>query len=101
MRLAHANNRVQASSDANWTEYEMDHILFARAELSLDKVNLNEVEQVEWVARKDLPALLGSSVRKLSPWFHLIGTNLLPCWWDDLDAVLEKDNTDRQIYDYR
>uniref|UniRef100_A0AAV1VNB1 isopentenyl-diphosphate Delta-isomerase n=1 Tax=Peronospora matthiolae TaxID=2874970 RepID=A0AAV1VNB1_9STRA len=91
----------KASSDANWTEYEMDHILFARAELSLDKLNPNEVEQVEWVARTELPALLGSSVRKLSPWFHLIGTNLLPRWWDDLDAVLEKDNTDRKIYDYR
>ncbi|KAF1777996.1 NUDIX hydrolase domain-like [Phytophthora cactorum] len=91
----------KAASDANWTEYEMDHILFARGDVSLDNVNKNEVEQVEFVARENLPALLNDSTRKLSPWFHLIGSNLLPHWWDNLDAVLEKDNSDRQIHDYR
>ncbi|EEY66594.1 isopentenyl pyrophosphate:dimethyllallyl pyrophosphate isomerase, putative [Phytophthora infestans T30-4] len=90
-----------AASDANWTEYEMDHILFARAEVPLDNVNKNEVEQAEFIARDNLPALLNDSTRKLSPWFHLIGSNLLPHWWDNLDAVLEKDNMDRQIHDYR
>ena len=101
MGRAKAHCHAQAESDANWTEYEMDHILFARRELSLDNVNLNEVEQVEWIARENLPALLGDSTRKLSPWFRLIGSKLLPRWWDDLDTVLEKDNTDRHIYDYR
>ncbi|CAI5724779.1 unnamed protein product [Hyaloperonospora brassicae] len=91
----------KAESDANWTEYEMDHILFARGELSLDNVNSNEVEQVEWIARENLPALLGDSTRKLSPWFRLICSKLLPRLWDDLNTVLEKDNTDRQIHDYR
>ncbi|ETP51117.1 isopentenyl-diphosphate delta-isomerase [Phytophthora nicotianae P10297] len=91
----------KAASDANWTEYEMDHILFARGEVPLDNVNKNEVEQIEFVARENLPALLNDSTRKLSPWFHLIGSNLLPHWWDNLDAVLEEDNSDRQIHDYR
>ncbi|POM71381.1 Isopentenyl-diphosphate delta-isomerase [Phytophthora palmivora] len=91
----------KAASDANWTEYEMDHILFARGEVSLDNVNKNEVEQVEFIARENLPTLLSDSTRKLSPWFHLIGSNLLPHWWDNLDAMLVKDNTDRQIHDYR
>ncbi|KAF4317149.1 hypothetical protein BBO99_00007829 [Phytophthora kernoviae] len=91
----------KAASDANWTEYEMDHILFARGDVSLDNVNRNEVEQVEFVARDKLPELLDDSKRKLSPWFHLIGSNLLPQWWDNLDAVLAKDSTDRQIHDYR
>ncbi|KAE8979640.1 hypothetical protein PR003_g25399 [Phytophthora rubi] len=90
----------KAASDANWTEYEMDHILFARGDVSLDNVNQNEVEQVEFIAREDLPALLNDSKRKLSPWFHLIGSNLLPHWWDKLDTVLAKDNADRQIHDY-
>lgn len=93
--------RPQAASDANWTEYEMDHILFARGDVSLDNVNKNEVEQVEFVTRENLPALLNDSTRKLSPWFHLIGSNLLPKWWDNLDTVLAKDNADRQIHDYR
>ncbi|GMF22225.1 unnamed protein product [Phytophthora lilii] len=92
---------LQAASDANWTEYEMDHILFARGEVPLDNVNQNEVEQVEFIARENLPTLLNDSTRKLSPWFHLIGSNLLPHWWDNLDSVLEKDNSDRQIHDYR
>ncbi|KAG7399365.1 isopentenyl-diphosphate delta-isomerase idi1 [Phytophthora boehmeriae] len=91
----------KAASDANWTEYEMDHILFARGDVSLDNVNTNEVEQVEFVARGNLPQLLSDSKRKLSPWFHLIGSNLLPQWWDNLDAALTKDSTDRQIHDYR
>ncbi|RLN97928.1 hypothetical protein BBJ28_00013335 [Nothophytophthora sp. Chile5] len=91
----------KAASDANWTEYEMDHILFARADVSLDNVNLNEVEQVEFVTRENLPALLEDSERKLSPWFHLIGARLLPQWWDNLDAMLAKDSADRQIHDYR
>ena len=78
----------------------MDHILFARGELSLDNVNSNEVEQVEWIARENLPALLGDSTRKLSPWFHLIGSKMLPHWWDNLDTVLEQDNANRQVYDF-
>ncbi|GMF53311.1 unnamed protein product [Phytophthora fragariaefolia] len=79
----------------------MDHILFARGDVSLDNVNKNEVEEVEFIARDNLPALLNDSTRKLSPWFHLIGSNLLPHWWDNLDTVLAKDNTDRHIHDYR
>ncbi|KAH7470757.1 hypothetical protein PRIC1_003417 [Phytophthora ramorum] len=91
----------KAASDENWTEYEMDHILFARGEVSLDNVNENEVEQVEFIARENLPALLNDTTRKLSPWFHLIGSNLLPHWWDNLDAVLVKDSADHQIHDFR
>ena len=79
----------------------MDHVLFARGKVLLDKVNMNEVEQVEYIARKNLPTLLCDSTRKLSPWFHLIGSNLLPHWWDNLDTILEKDNANRQIYDFR
>ncbi|CAI5710831.1 unnamed protein product [Peronospora destructor] len=91
----------KAASDANWTEYEIDHILFARGDVSLDKVNKNEVEQVEYVARENLPTLLSDSARKLSPWFHLISSNLLPHWWGTLDTVLAKGNATRQIYDFR
>ncbi|KAJ8571208.1 hypothetical protein ON010_g5625 [Phytophthora cinnamomi] len=91
----------KAASDANWTECEMDHILFARGDVPLNNVNENEVEQVEFIARENLPALLDDSTRKLSPWFHLIGSNLLPHWWDNLDMVLAQDNADRQIHDYR
>ncbi|KAI9917668.1 hypothetical protein PsorP6_012401 [Peronosclerospora sorghi] len=91
----------KAASDANWTEYEMDHILFARGDVSLSHINENEVEQVEFISRENLAPLLSEATRKLSPWFHLIGSNLLPHWWDNLEAILKKDNADRHIHDFR
>ncbi|RMX65655.1 hypothetical protein DD238_006933 [Peronospora effusa] len=83
----------KAASGANWTEYEMDHILFARGEVSLDKLNKNEVEQAEYVAHENLPTLLSDSTRKLSPWFHLIGSKLLPHWWSNLDTIFSNMST--------
>lgn len=90
----------QAASDSNWTEYEMDHILLARGDVSLN-VNASEVEQVEFVGKDAIPGLLNDKERKLSPWFRLICANLLPVWWENLDAMLAKDNGDRSIHDYR
>lgn len=78
----------------------MDHILLARADVTLN-VNGNEVEEVEYVSKHGLPALLRDSERKLSPWFRLVAAHLLPTWWDNLDSMLEKDNSDRKIHDYR
>ncbi|CAH0519326.1 unnamed protein product [Peronospora belbahrii] len=91
----------KAASDANWTEYEMDHILFARGDVSLSKVNENEVEQVEFVARDNLQTLLSNPKRKFSPWFRLIGSKMLPNWWNELDTVLKNDSTCHQIHDFR
>ncbi|KAF1336543.1 Isopentenyl-diphosphate delta-isomerase, partial [Globisporangium splendens] len=90
----------KAASDPNWTEYEMDHILLARGDVALN-VNPNEVDEVEYVSKDGLPALLNDSERKLSPWFRLICAHLLPKWWENLDTLLEKDNSDRSIHDYR
>lgn len=78
----------------------MDHILLARGDVALD-VNASEVEQVEFVGKDAIPALLSDPERKLSPWFRLICANLLPVWWENLDAMLAKDNSDRSIHDYR
>ncbi|DAZ98528.1 TPA: hypothetical protein N0F65_007027 [Lagenidium giganteum] len=88
-----------AASDPNWTEYEVDHILLARGDVSMD-INPNEVEQVEFVRREQLDALLADKSRLLSPWFRLIATHLLPAWWDNLDAMLQRDSSERQIHNY-
>ncbi|KAL7678553.1 putative isopentenyl-diphosphate delta-isomerase, type 1, NUDIX hydrolase-like domain superfamily [Plasmopara halstedii] len=90
----------KASSDANWTEYEMDHILFARGVVPLNNLNKNEVEQVDFVTREHLPTLLDDPTRSFSPWFRLICSDLLPHWWDNLDAVLENDSLNRSIHDF-
>jgi hypothetical protein len=45
--------------------------------------------------------LLNDQNRHFSPWFHLIGANLLPKWWNSLEFFLEKDQQDQTIHDYR
>ncbi|GLE03364.1 hypothetical protein PINS_up012254 [Pythium insidiosum] len=89
----------KAASDANWTEWEVDHVLLARADVSL-ALNPNEVSEVEFVSKDRLEAVLADRQRLLSPWFRLIATGLLPTWWDNLDELLMADNADRRIHDF-
>jgi isopentenyl-diphosphate Delta-isomerase len=89
----------KAASDANWIEWEVDHILLARRDVPLN-VNSNEVAEVEFVGKEQLHEVLQDETRQLSPWFRLIATRLLPTWWENLDTLLEKDSEDRQIHDY-
>ena len=90
---------LQAASDPNWTEYEVDHVLLVRGDVALD-VNPNEVDQVRFVAQHELAALLADDSMQLSPWFRLIATRLLPDWWANLDAMLVRDNPDTSIHNY-
>lgn len=78
----------------------MDHILLARADVTLN-VNPSEVAEVEFVSQHALADVLADSKRQISPWFRLIATNLLPRWWEKLDLMLEKDSEDHSIHDYR
>ncbi|KAJ0394488.1 hypothetical protein ATCC90586_009142 [Pythium insidiosum] len=89
----------KAASDANWTEWEVDHVLLARADVPL-ALNPNEVSDVEFVSKDRLAAVLSDQERLLSPWFRLIATGLLPKWWENLDKLLEADNSDRHIHDF-
>lgn len=90
----------QAASCPNWTEYEMDHILLVRADVTLD-VNASEVAAVEFVRQDALASVLADPSRELSPWFRLIATKLLPTWWVNLDTMLAQDSDDRSIHDFR
>lgn len=92
---------MQAASDANWTEYEMDHILLARGDVDL-AVNANEVAAVEFIAKDDLAAFIADDSRAITPWFRLIAEHLLPAWWENLDDLLAAPtDPERTIHDYR
>lgn len=90
----------KASSDENWTEFEMDHILLARGDVNI-QVNPNEVAEYAYLSRKALDALLKKEDRLLSPWFRLIARSQLPSWWDNLDTLLDKGEANPMVYDMR
>ncbi|CCI48049.1 unnamed protein product [Albugo candida] len=90
----------KASSDVNWAEFELDHILLARGDINV-QVNSNEVAEYAYVSKNALDGILRSEDRLLSPWFRLIARSQLPIWWDNLDTLLEKDDAKPVIYDMR
>lgn len=90
----------KASSDVNWAEFELDHILLARGDINV-QVNSNEVAEYAYVSKNALDGILRSEDRLLSPWFRLIARSQLPIWWDNLDILLEKDDAKPVIYDMR
>lgn len=91
----------KAASDANWTEYELDHILLARGDVELS-VNANEVERIEFLSLEDLPAFVADQRHQISPWFRLIAQDLLPKWWRNLDELLAApSDAPPKIHDYR
>jgi isopentenyl-diphosphate delta-isomerase len=76
-----------------WGEHEVDYVLLARAPAARLPLapNPDEVEDVRWVTRAELAAMMdpGSGLA-WSPWFRIIAARWLPTWWDNLDGVLER-----------
>jgi len=70
----------RAACDAEWEEWELDHILcmHAPAEAALAP-NPEEVCEARWVTRSELAALHRES--SLSPWFALMAEHMLHSWW--------------------
>ncbi len=79
----------KARADDIWVEHELDHILFARADVRLT-LNHNEVEEVRWVDEKELGLLVNGSPQNgevIAPWFLHIKDLFLDHWWDNLDDM--------------
>ncbi|XP_046734409.1 isopentenyl-diphosphate Delta-isomerase 1 [Diprion similis] len=73
--------------DGHWGEHEIDYILFLqKANITLDP-NADEVSEVRWVSRRQMPDFLKLVDCPLTPWFQLILTHRLPLWWDNLQAL--------------
>ena len=70
----------RAESGNGWVEEELDHILVARASVTL-ALNANEVEAVQWVSSEELSGLLANPEVLIAPWFRMIAERLLPRWW--------------------
>jgi len=77
-----------APSSGDWGEHELDYILFLMAGSNVElSPNYEEVQAVEWVAKKDLQEFLADLESRgvgITPWFRLISKNLLPFWWENL-----------------
>ena len=91
----------KARADEQWVEFELDHILFARAPTNLQfQANPNEISEVLWVSESELNDWLkdDSDERIIAPWFRLIAENILPEWWGNLDGLPA--SADVKIRDY-
>jgi isopentenyl-diphosphate delta-isomerase len=82
----------EASSDGEWGEHEIDHILFVRKDVSLN-LNPNEIQAVRWVNPSELKELFAEQDRDpdlyISPWFQMIAENFLFGWWETLGEVIK------------
>lgn len=68
-----------------WTEYEVDHVVFATYNINykIDRINFNkdEVSEVKWVTPNELANMIDTDQDSLSPWLKKIYTQwLIPNW---------------------
>ncbi|CAG8553719.1 5465_t:CDS:2 [Ambispora gerdemannii] len=86
-----------APSDGVWGEHEVDYILIIRANVDLN-INVNEVKAVEWLSIDELRRRFENPGDwKFTPWFKLISENFLFKWWEDLDNLDIKSDS-QKIY---
>ena len=80
-----------ADCDEEFTEYELDYIVFSKKSLGqLDSINENEVINTEWVSLRDLSEFMEEKQHEgedFTPWFKLIqGSGMLERWWQQLET---------------
>lgn len=89
-----------APSDSLWGEHEIDYILFIKADVELD-INQNEISESRYVNQQELKDMMNDKDQyKLTPWFELIGDELLFKWWDQLlkgEKLVQDDKLYRMI----
>ncbi|TIC24814.1 isopentenyl diphosphate isomerase [Wallemia mellicola] len=89
-----------APSDSLWGEHEIDYILFIKADVELD-INPNEISESRYVNQQELKDMMNDKDQyKLTPWFELIGDELLFKWWDQLlkgEKLVQDDKLYRMI----
>jgi len=86
-----AADTVTYGQDAEWGEHEMDYILFARADVTVQP-NPEEVQSSVYVSEGELREMMAQRNGLLwSPWFRIIAEKFLATWWKDLDRTLDTD----------
>ena len=79
----------KARADDRWVEFELDHILFVRADIGID-INPNEIDEIRWVDQEELEDLVNGSPANgevIAPWFLHIKALFLDNWWSNLDDM--------------
>ena len=70
----------RAALDADWEEYEMDHIVAVHhATTQLPAPNPEEVRETRWVTADELRTMRAAG-EAVSPWFLLMCDNFLDAW---------------------
>lgn len=84
-----------------WGEHEVDYILFCqlpqRPTLDLDP---DEVATIRYVSRSELQEMMDNSTEQgyqWSPWFLGMMERGVMSWWEDLEATLRGQHTNRDI----
>ncbi|KAL7525628.1 hypothetical protein ACHAWF_001441 [Thalassiosira exigua] len=100
-----AADAVTHGKDSPWDEHEIDYVLVAvvssKSDLTLVP-NPEEVDDVRWVGRPELPDMFDDPNLLFSPWFCIIAEQWLvgsargageagAGWWDDLDRTVNTD----------
>jgi len=85
----------RADSDEIFEEFEVDYILLAKKEFSLDKVkasiNKDEVSDVQFLSKDDLKLKIELGNMSITPWFKLIMKN-------KINEIFEKGNEEEKVY---
>jgi isopentenyl-diphosphate delta-isomerase len=86
--------RYRAASGREWTEWEVDHVVFGFYDVEEVDFNVDEVSDVRWVSKSEMGRWLEKMPQELSPWLHKIwGRFLAPSWdkWVAAKKLAEKD----------
>ena len=79
----------KSGSDEIWGEHEIDYILIARQDVTVDR-NKNEAMDHRFITKEELKQFFIDAPNrgiKLTPWFKLIVENFIFKWWDNLDDL--------------
>lgn len=79
-----------ARADENWGEHELDYVLVCQTDVTLDKINEDEVQSVSWLNQNELKRFLKDAKKHnilVTPWFNYISEKMLFKWWDNLDDI--------------
>ena len=71
-----------ADFDENWTEHEVDHVIFGFYDTEKIDFNTEEVNAVKWVSKEEFRTLVKEEPKTLSEWVKKIWTEFLEPNWE-------------------
>ena len=81
--------RYMAQS-GEWTEYEIDHVIFGKYNGPVDNVNQDEVFNTKWVTKEEFEDWIAREPEVISPWLRKIWSHWLNKNWNITAGEVEK-----------